>query len=562
MSATLGRLPLEDVDVLTRTRREEVARLRRALADVHTELNGLRSTRRPGALASSEGLMSKTLDHLLEGCQILSHEYRYLYINDAAEEHNRRPKAELLGRTYMESWPGIEQTEVFSLIRDCMEQRRSHAMENEFTFPDGVVGQFELRIEPVPEGVFVLSLNISERRSAEREREQLRKRLVQAETMEAIGRLSGGLAHDFNNMLSVILSQAELVLEELGPQHPLTDDLERIREAARRSAELTGQLLAFARRQAATPRVIDLNRAVSKLLDMLRRLIGENISLAFEPNEALWPVRMDGSQLDQLLVNLCVNARDAILDTGRVTISCENVHIDEESEDGTPGDYVRLCVQDDGAGMSVETQERMFEPFFTTKGPGKGTGLGLATVYGVVKQYRGHVHVWSELGRGTRITIELPRHQGEISERPEPRPRPLSRAGGETILIVEDEPVILQVTERVVRALGYRVLSASSPRAALALVDSAQGPIDLLLTDVVMPEMNGRQLAERVRDKRPDIAVLFTSGYTDDVIAHHGVLERGVEFIQKPYARTALAARLRELLDRRAHAAGAICGQR
>jgi CheY-like chemotaxis protein len=354
-------------------------------------------------------------------------------------------------------------------------------------------------------------------------------------------------------MLSVILSQTELVLEELGTQHPLADDLERIREAARRSADLTGQLLAFARRQTATPQVLDLNQAISKLLDMLRRLIGEHIVLGFQPGEGLWALRIDPSQVDQLLVNLCVNARDAIEDTGRISLSCANVHVGSGGE-AAGGDYVRLTVSDDGKGMSPEVQERMFEPFFTTKGQGKGTGLGLATVYGVVKQNHGNIHVWSELGRGTRIAIDLPRHQGEaLSRRPTREPRPVSavQRGVETILIVEDEPVILQVTERVVRALGYRVLTAGSARAALALLDSHDGNIDLLLTDVVMPEMNGRQLAERVRAKRPDIGVLFTSGYTDDVIAHHGVLERGVEFLQKPYPRAALAARLRELLDRR-----------
>jgi signal transduction histidine kinase/ActR/RegA family two-component response regulator len=508
---------------------------------------------RRDSLLTGDRWLCETLDHLLEGCQILGLDYRYLYINDAAEQHNRRPKSELIGRVYMEMWPGIEDTEVFRLIRDCMERRRRHTIEYHFTFPDGSVGDFELRIQPVPDGVFILSLNISDRRNAEREGELLRKRLMQAQTMEAVGRLSGGLAHDFNNMLSVILSQAELVLEELGPQHPLVDDLERIREAARRSADLTGQLLAFARRQTATPQVLDLNQAISKLLDMLERLIGENIALSFQPGEALWLLRIDPSQVDQLLVNLCVNARDAIADTGHITLSCTNVRLGGGAE-AAGGDYVRLSVSDDGKGMSPDVQERMFEPFFTTKGQGKGTGLGLATVYGVVKQNRGNIHVRSEVGRGTRIDIDLPRHHAqEPSLRParEPRPLPALERGVETILIVEDEPVILHVTQRVVRAFGYRVLAASSARAALALLESHAGPIDLLLTDVVMPEMNGRELAERVRAKRPEIVVLFTSGYTDDVIAHHGVLERGVEFLQKPYPRAALASRLRELLDRR-----------
>lgn len=399
--------------------RAEVARLRQALSCALHEIAQLQ----PGSPSSGHkgtasplggGLrIRETLDHLLEGCQILGFDYSYLYINDAAERHNRRSKTELMGRRFPEMWPGIEQTEVFRLIQDCMQTRQSHAMENEFTFPDGEVGYFELRIQPVPDGVFILSLNITERRRAELEREALRKQLRQAQTMEAVGRLSGGLAHDFNNMLAVILSESELVLDELGSTHPLAADLERIQDSAQHCAELIGQLLAIARRQASSPQVLDLNAAISRLFEMLRRLFSAPTTLSFRPDPGLWPLYIDPSQVDRLLVNLVLNARDAIRGAGHVTISTANVR----GEGAERADCVRLCVEDDGEGMDAETQERMFEPFFTTKQDGEGTGLGLATVYGLVKQNGARIDVWSERGRGTRMTIDFPRRSA-LAEQP------------------------------------------------------------------------------------------------------------------------------------------------
>jgi signal transduction histidine kinase/CheY-like chemotaxis protein len=394
---------------------------------------------------------------------------------------------------------------------------------------------------------------INERNKAEEEKARLESQLLQAQKMESVGRLAGGVAHDFNNMLTVILGQAEIGLMKIDPDHPLATNFKEIITMAERSADLTRQLLAFARKQTVAPKVLDLNQAIAATLKMLQRLIGEDIRLVWLPDPGLWQIKMDPSQIDQLLANLCVNARDAIEDTGVITIKTENRFVDEEFcsafLDSVPGEYVALSIHDSGRGMDKDLISHIFEPFFTTKEQGKGTGLGLSTVYGIVKQNNGFIDIDSEPGQGTSFSIYLPRNVGprsrtvaKVDALPAPR-------GQETILVVEDETSILEIVTEMLAGQGYSVLSASTPGEAISVAREHGGEIHLLMTDVVMPEMNGRDLAKNLLSLYPRIKRLFMSGYTSDVIAHHGVLDEGVHFIQKPFSLPIMASKVREVLD-------------
>ncbi len=361
---------------------------------------------------------------------------------------------------------------------------------------------------------------------------------------------AGGIAHDFNNMLGVVLSYTELAMEGIAPSLPLYNDLEEVRKAATRSADLTRQLLAFARRQTVVPKVLDLNETVAGMLKMLERLLGENIRIHWRPGTQLWPTKIDPSQVDQILANLCVNARDAIADVGKLTIETENKSLaadDCTHVGGTPGDYVKLAVSDNGLGMDRETRARIFEPFFTTKEVGKGTGLGLATVYGIIRQNGGFIDVESELGRGTTFSLYLPRHFGITDHGAQTAVRP-ALGGHETILLVEDEPAILKVTKRMLEGLGFHVLAASTAVDAIRLARE-NSQVHLLLADVIMPDRNGRDLANALLALFPNLKRMFMSGYTADVLAQHGVAEDGLNFIQKPFTKAELAAKVRETLD-------------
>lgn len=394
-------------------------------------------------------------------------------------------------------------------------------------------------------GMVVNLTDISERR-------KLEAQLQQAQKMESIGRLAGGVAHDFNNMLGVILGHAELAMEQTEVSHPVYYDLQEIFNAAQRSANLTKQLLAFARRQTAAPKILDLNATIAGMLKMLRRIIGEDIDLVWEPAVNLCKVKIDPVQLDQILANLCANARDAIDGVGKLTIETKNVSIDPDYCAGhlgfLPGDSVMLAVSDDGRGMDEETLENLFEPFYTTKGVGKGTGLGLATVYGIVKQNNGCINVYSEPGRGTTFKIYLPSVAAPAGTHTEPMVRTIAK-GTETVLVVEDEASILTLVTAVLERCGYRVLAAGLPSEALQMVARYKARIDLLITDVVMPEMNGKAMKERVAERYPDIGVLFMSGYATSAIVHRGILEEDVHFIQKPFSVNSLANKVREVLD-------------
>jgi signal transduction histidine kinase len=382
------------------------------------------------------------------------------------------------------------------------------------------------------------------REVAERARDHAQRQLLRSQKMESVGRLAGGVAHDFNNLLMGIMNYVELCREGVERDHPITEWLNEI---------TVRQLLAFARRQTIAPVAMDLNEAIEGMLKMLRRLIGEDIQLLWEPQEDLWRVKMDPAQVDQILVNLCMNARDAIQYDGKILVETQNVVIDPEfyqpEAEFTPGNYVALAVSDDGTGMDTGTLENIFEPFFSTKGMGAGTGLGLATVYGIVKQNRGFVKVYSELGKGSTFRVFLPKCEAEPSVPTVEQVGDALSGGTETILLVEDEKSIRITTELFLKGLGYQVIGAHLPSEALRLAREHEGMIDLLITDIVMPEMSGRDLAEELARIHPDMKCLFMSGYTAKVIAHHGTLAKDIHFLAKPFSRKELTHEIRRLLD-------------
>lgn len=381
----------------------------------------------------------------------------------------------------------------------------------------------------------------------------LEAQLQQAQKMEAVGRLTGGVAHDFNNLLGVIIGYTEMALEELDPAQKVHGDLQKIREAAERSAGIVRQLLAFSRKQTISPKTFDLNAAVHGMLQMLRRLIGENIELAWLPEPGTLLVRMDPTQLDQILANLCVNAKDAIDAHGKITIETSRAVFDDEycrqHLGFQPGSFVQLSISDNGCGIDKNAQSFIFEPFYSTKELGRGTGLGLSTVYGIVKQNNGFINVYSELGSGTTLKIYLPcwaHGQLEVSRQTAAKTRDCQ---GETVLLVEDEPVLLAMAQQMLKRLGYNVLIADRPGEAVKIAQHYPGIIDLVFTDVVMPEMTGKEMVRQIQLHYPDLQVLFMSGYTANVIAHNGILDEGVQFIQKPYSIEQLADKLRTILD-------------
>ena len=395
-------------------------------------------------------------------------------------------------------------------------------------------------------------IDITHRTEAIREKEQLQEQLRQAQKMEAIGRLAGGVAHDFNNILTGIIGYAELVLSDLDPEHLVYGNVEEIHKSGERAAELTNQLLSFARRQIIDPKVVQANEILANSEKMLHRLIGEDIELVFMPGKNLHCIRSDPGQIDQILVNLAVNARDAMPNGGKLTIETENIFLEGErcpmSGEIRSGDFVMLGVSDIGMGMDAETKKRIFEPFFSTKAKGEGTGLGLATVYGIVKQNGGFISVYSEVGVGTTFKIYFP----AVLEEPDPITEPISLempVGDETILLVEDDRVVRELARKILATHGYTVLEACDGIEAELLCKRYSGPIHLLLTDVVMPRVNGLELYDRLLLRRPKLLSLFMSGYTENVIAHHGILDSGTNFLRKPFTIGTLARAVRDVID-------------
>lgn len=453
-----------------------------------------------------------------------------------------------------------DQRETFSSLREEVLAGKSFSkIELTRRRKDGSPVEISLSAAPIrnedgnTSGILAVIEDITDYKQNERERKKLQVQLNQAQKMESVGRLAGGVAHDYNNMLGVIIGYTEMSLEKIDQGDALYHDLEEVLNAANRSADITRQLLAFSRQQTIAPTVLDLNDAVAGMLKMIRRLIGEDIDLTWHPGAAVWPIFMDPSQLDQIMVNLCVNARDAIDNVGKIAIETGTTVFDTaycaDHYGFEPGEFVLLSVSDNGCGMSKETREHLFEPFYTTKETGKGTGLGLATVYGIVRQNNGFINVYSEPELGTTFSIYLPRHEGAMSSERATELSVSDARGNETILLVEDEQSILTMTTLMLGELGYTVLPAHTPREAMRLAGEHTGTIHLLITDVVMPDMNGRELATSLQQSAAGLKTLFMSGYTANVIAHRGVLKEGVQFIQKPFSRKKLAAKVRSVLD-------------
>ena len=508
------------------------------------------------ALRKSEEFNRNILATVDEGFIVVGRDYRILSANRAfcnmmnlsEDRVTGRPCHEVAHRT---DRPCFESGEDCA-VRRTFETGAPHSATHTHEDASGAKQYVELKSFPVfdASGKVVSAI---ETINDVTEKRKLEEQLQQARKMEAVGTLAGGVAHDFNNMLMVIIGHAELALQQMAPDQPFSANLREIRKAAGRSADLTRQLLTFARKQTVTPKVLDLNVSVKGMLKMLRRLIGEDIDLAWLPGKVVWPVKVDPSQIDQILANLCVNARDAIAGVGKITIETRNATIDEAYCSGhpeaVPGEYLLLAVSDDGCGMDKQTLDKIFEPFFTTKEKGKGTGLGLATVYGIAKQNNGFINVYSEPGKGSTFKIYLPRHTGRAVETPEESPATPVIGGHETILLAEDETAILDMVKQILEDFGYRILTASTPGQAIRMAKEYAGDIDLLITDVVMPEMNGLELAKSLLALHPKLRIIYMSGYSGNVIARHGVLDEGVNFIQKPFSMQDFAAKVREVLD-------------
>jgi two-component system cell cycle sensor histidine kinase/response regulator CckA len=479
-------------------------------------------------------------------------------VNEAACRQHGYTRGELVGLPIerIAARPGFDFALVLEKLRASGGQLRYETANRR---KDGSLLPIELSLALIEsDGDYVvagIARDLTEQKQAEATQQRLEEQLHQASKMEAVGRLAGGIAHDFNNLLTVVAGYAELLLHEHDAASSTSLALHEILSAAERASSLTTQLLAFSRKQIIEPRVTDLNRLLEGALRMLERLIGEDVVLLFEGERQLFPVKVDPGQIEQLLINLAVNARDAMPHGGLLRIETHNVRLEESdlsvSPDAQPGSYARLRVQDNGVGMSQDTLEHLFEPFYTTKERGRGSGLGLSIIYGVVRQNGGFITVHSELGQGSRFDIYLP-HTAEALPKPAViEPEPVTAPGRGTVLLVEDEVAVRDVTARFLRNAGYQVVTAGSADEALALVEAKRAAsVDVLISDVVLPGMNGRQLYEQLLQRRPLLQVVFISGYNDEVIARHGVVESHILFLEKPFTQEALARKVQEACRR------------
>lgn len=461
---------------------------------------------------------------------------------------------QLVGQEFDVIWPKAKAQRLTEKLLTVMHTGQMFETEDLQYAADQLIEAFRIRAFTLPGSRLAVAFeNIFELKQAEAEKEKIQSQLQQAQKMESVGRLAGGVAHDFNNMLSVILGNAEMALDH-DKQHPtIKQELEEIKAAALRSADLTRQLLAFARKQAVAPKVINLNHAIEGMLKMLRRLIGEDIQLAWLPETGLASIFIDPSQVDQILANLCVNARDAIRGLGKIIIETGTISISpdycRDNPGFIPGKYTLLSFSDNGSGIAQDNLKHIFEPFFTTKKQGEGTGLGLAMIYGIVKQNGGFIKVYSEPGQGTTFRIYLPQYAGEMEAITRSEDLVLPQGRGELILLVEDESVLLELTVRMLERLGYRVLATSSAKQAIHLAEEHKEQLQIIVTDIVMPEMNGRDLVNSIWQTNPELKCLFISGYTANLIAQQGILPEGIHFLQKPIMKKDLALKLHQILS-------------
>jgi PAS domain S-box-containing protein len=495
--------------------------------------------------------LALAVEQSTEAIMVTDPEANIVYVNPSFERATGYKREEVMGKNPRILRSGQHSPEFYHAMWDKLTHGQAWSGRMINRGKDGRLFEEEATIAPVYDESGRLVNYVAVKRDLTRER-QLEQQLLQAQKMEAVGQLAGGIAHDFNNLLTIVAGYSQMLLDGLEPNHPMRGNVEEIAKAGDRAASLTRQLLAFSRRQILMPQVLGLNDVVDNMDRMLRRLIGENIELVTHMDPNLAKVRADPGQIEQVIMNLAVNARDAMPAGGKLTIETSNIELDNAyartHATVAPGPHVMLAVSDSGMGMDAETQAHIFEPFFTTKQTGKGTGLGLATVYGIIKQSGGHIWLYSEPGRGTTFKIYFP----EVTEvsRPalEEHPPVMELRGTETILLVEDQPEVRALAQVVLESQGYAVLTAAEPAQAIRIAGADDTLIHLLLTDVVMPTMNGVQLAEHLAFQRPQMKVLYMSGYTDSAVVHHGVLDESTNFIQKPFTPEALSRKVREVL--------------
>ena len=485
---------------------------------------------------------------------------RFLRFNKKYLEGAGYDEETLRSMTFLDLTPPEEREEDWNrFVRNMNGPSPTYSMERREVRKDGTAMWVIASVSFIrdndgnPSQCVVACTDITAQKDAEQAREQLQAQLAQSQKLESVGRLAGGVAHDFNNVLCVIIGHVEMMLEEEAPPGDRYESLCEIKKAADRAANLTRQLLTFARKQTVAPKVLDLNETISGMLKMLMRLIGENIELLWNPDTMLWLVKMDATQVDQILVNLCVNARDAIGGAGKIQIGTANITISENSSsphaNDMLGEYAVLSVTDTGCGMDAEVQKKIFEPFFTTKAVGMGTGLGLSTVFGIVKQNNGFIDVISAPGKGTTFKVYLPRYCGETRAEETIQEKQKVSNCSETILLVEDDTSLLALAKRILEGEGYVVLAEDTPEKALQLIQQHKEKIHMLVSDVIMPGMNGRELEVHVRKAQPTIRTLFMSGYTANVIADHGILEENINLMQKPFSRQPFVEKVRAILD-------------
>lgn len=497
-------------------------------------------------------MLSHALRNVSESLSVFDLQGNIIFVNESFIQTYGYPKEELIGQSINKFHPSEKPRQIFKSI---IEKTLKESWEGELTAArkNGENFTIYIRTSPVmdedgtPIVIVCVARDITEKK-------QLEDQLRQSQKMEAIGQLAGGIAHDFNNLLTVIEGYTELLFSNIGENDPSYNFIRQIKKAADRATALTGQLLAFSRRQILQPKTIDVNALVSEMSIMLKRLIGEDIEFSTLLSPDIGSIKADRSQMEQVLMNLAVNARDAMPDGGLLTVETKMVSLEaamyESHHSGIrKGDYVMLAISDTGVGMDKDTQERVFEPFFTTKEKAKGTGLGLATVYGIVKQSGGHIWVYSEVGHGTTFKIYLPKVKSKMTKTDKPEIAKVEMRGSETILVVEDEFMVRELVCDTLRTSGYTILEAANGRQAIDVFTKNNQKIDMILTDVIMPEMSGRKMIETLTQTHPDVVALYMSGYTDDAIIKHGVLEPGMAYIQKPFSPKGLIEKVRDVLE-------------
>ena len=510
------------------------------------------------ALRRSEERYRTILETMGEGYAEYDLKGNVIFVNDASCKLSGYERDEMIGLNYR----NYHNPPVAKYLKEVFHQiyltgKPEFLVEDEVVRKDGSVRYCQMNVVLMrdalgePQGFRMLVHDMTEHKKAEEQKIKVEEQLLQAQKMESVGRLAGGVAHDFNNMITVILGYAELIKSKLSAENPILKDLLEIEKAAIRSRDITKQLLAFSRKAIIAPKTVDLNGMIADTQKTILRLIGEDINLRFFPGERLWNIKVDPSQMEHIIINLAVNARDAMPHGGNLTIETENLLLNDaycKTHTGlTPGQYVMIAVSDEGIGMDSDTLRHVFEPFFTTKEMGKGTGLGLAMVYGIIRQSNGSINVYSEPGSGTTFKIFLPRSADEAIEQEFVEEAPTSGTG--TILLVEDDDLVRNMTADMLKTIGYEILTTGNPMEALSLIEKADTPhIDLVITDVVMPGMSGRELGEKIEAIRPQTNILFMSGYTSNVIVHQGVLDEGVNFISKPFSMNDLARKIHRMI--------------